>query len=141
MLSIAPQEIDAGTNTCPFIEKSSLSVRWDGVVSPCLALLHTHVSYLDNHVRASQAFALGSLPERALVELWHDPTYTALRERLLQFDFLPAFTAIAAKWPTRIRKIGSEILHPLTAGVCGHKDLFSVLKSFVIFALDYDLSI
>jgi MoaA/NifB/PqqE/SkfB family radical SAM enzyme len=89
MLSIARQEIDAGANTCPFIEKASLSVRWDGAVSPCLALLHTHVSYLDNHIRTSQAFAVGNLSERSLVDLWRDPAYTALRERLLQFDFSP----------------------------------------------------
>lgn len=89
LLSIARQEIDAGDNTCPFVEKASLSVRWDGAVSPCLALMHKNESYLDNHVRKSLAFSVGNLNEHTLVELWHDPSYTALRERLLQFDFSP----------------------------------------------------
>ena len=89
MLSIAGQALDGGTNTCPFIEKASLSVRWDGSVSPCLSLLHTHESFLDNHVRQSLSFAVGSLQERSLSDIWNDPAYRALRERLLQFDFSP----------------------------------------------------
>lgn len=92
MLSIARQEVNAGASTCPFIEKASLSVRWDGAVSPCLALLHDHESYLDNHVRKSQSFRVGSLQEKSLVDIWCDPAYEALRERLLQFDFSPCIT-------------------------------------------------
>jgi len=88
-LSIAGQEIHGGANRCPFIEKASVSIRWDGAVSPCLALLHTHASYLGDHVRKSNAFAAGSLAERSLAEIWQDPSYRSLRERLLQFDFSP----------------------------------------------------
>ena len=89
LLSIAGQEVDLGASTCPFIEKGSLSVRWDGAVSPCLSLMHTHVSYLDDHVRKSSAYTVGSLQDRSLADLWNDPAYRALRERLLQFDFSP----------------------------------------------------
>ena len=89
LLSIAGQDVDLGASTCPFIEKGSLSVRWDGSVSPCLSLMHTHVSYLDDHVRKSTAYTLGSLQEHTLAEIWNDPAYRALRERLLQFDFSP----------------------------------------------------
>lgn len=91
-LSIARHEVSTGKNTCPFVEKGSLSIRWDGKVSPCLALLHTHDSYLDNHVRKTFAYDVGSTQDHSLVELWNDATYTALRERLLQFDFSPCIT-------------------------------------------------
>jgi len=89
LLSIARQELSMGVDTCPFVEKASLSVRWDGAVSPCLALLHDHESYLDHTLRKSKAFSIGSLKDRSLVELWQDPEYKALRERLLAFDFSP----------------------------------------------------
>ena len=89
LLSIARQELNMGARTCPFIEKGSLSVRWDGVVSPCLALLHDHESFLDDHVRKSLAFSAGNLNDNSLLEIWCNPTYQALRERLLQFDFSP----------------------------------------------------
>jgi MoaA/NifB/PqqE/SkfB family radical SAM enzyme len=74
---------------CPFIEKCSTSIRWDGEVSPCLPLLHTHISYLDNHERLSQAFSTGNINIQSLVDLWKNPSYTALRERLQVFDFSP----------------------------------------------------
>ncbi len=76
-------------NRCPFIERGSLSVRWDGQVSPCLALMHDHVSYLDDHPRRSYATFVGSLMERGLQDLWRDPAYLDLRQRLLDFDFAP----------------------------------------------------
>jgi MoaA/NifB/PqqE/SkfB family radical SAM enzyme len=79
----------AGANRCPFVEKGSASVRWDGAISPCLPLLHTHRSYLDFRPRTSHAFSLGNINERSLTEAWSDPAYVGLRERLLAFDFAP----------------------------------------------------
>jgi MoaA/NifB/PqqE/SkfB family radical SAM enzyme len=87
--SIARQALHLGASTCPFVEKGSVSVRWDGQVSPCLALLHSHQSYLDNHARMSHAYAAGSLKDQPLIEIWNDAGYRALRERLLAFDFSP----------------------------------------------------
>jgi MoaA/NifB/PqqE/SkfB family radical SAM enzyme len=92
LISIARQEIDTGANRCPFVEKASLSIRWDGAISPCLALLHTHTSYLGKHVHKSNAFAFGSLAERSLISLWNDSAYQDMRERLLRFDFSPCAT-------------------------------------------------
>lgn len=89
LLSVARQEVHPGTGSCPFVEKGSVSIRWDGAVSPCLALLHTHESYLDDHVRKSHSFSVGNPSQKTLVEIWQDPTYRELRERLLRFDFSP----------------------------------------------------
>jgi MoaA/NifB/PqqE/SkfB family radical SAM enzyme len=76
-------------NTCPFVEKGSTSIRWDGAISPCLPLLHTHRSYLDFRPRTSHAFAVANVNETSLAEAWSDPAYVELRERLLAFDFAP----------------------------------------------------
>ena len=54
----------AGANVCPFVEKGSVSVRWDGAISPCLPLLHTHRSYLDFRPRTSHAFSVANVNER-----------------------------------------------------------------------------
>jgi MoaA/NifB/PqqE/SkfB family radical SAM enzyme len=88
-VSIIRQEIASGANTCPFIEKGSVSIRWDGAVSPCLPLLHTHVSYLDDRLRKSNAYAVGNINECSLADLWNSSSYVALRERLQIFDFSP----------------------------------------------------
>jgi MoaA/NifB/PqqE/SkfB family radical SAM enzyme len=79
----------SGANRCPFVEKGSVSVRWDGAISPCLPLLHTHRSYLDFRPRTSHAFSVANVNERGLAEAWSDPAYVELRERLLAFDFAP----------------------------------------------------
>jgi MoaA/NifB/PqqE/SkfB family radical SAM enzyme len=82
-------EAGRGVYTCPFVEKGTLAIRWDGAVSPCLPLLHTHDSYLHERVRRSHAYAVGRLAERSLPDLWCDPVYVALRERLQVFDYSP----------------------------------------------------
>ncbi len=91
-LTLDGESAAARTNTCPFVAKGSLSLRWDGAVSPCLPLLHSHDSYLDDHERRSQAYAAGNLNERSLADVWLDPVYRQLRERLLTFDFSPCVT-------------------------------------------------
>ena len=80
---------DGHANACPFVEKGSVSVRWDGAISPCLPLLHTHRSYLDFRPRTNHAYAVGNVNDRGLLDAWRDPDYVALRERLLAFDFAP----------------------------------------------------
>lgn len=88
-LQIARQRIGLGTKRCPFVEKGSVSIRWDGVVSPCLALLHTHTSYLGETERISHAYEIGNIQQSSLKDLWQDQSYIRLRERLQEFDFSP----------------------------------------------------
>lgn len=80
---------DLSPNRCPFIAKNSAALRWDGQLSPCLALLHAHTSYLGEHPRRSDAFFAGNLMDASLAEIWNDESYRALREKLLVFDFSP----------------------------------------------------
>ena len=47
IVQVSRQDLKLGINTCPFVEKGSLSIRWDGEVSPCIPLLHTHSSFLE----------------------------------------------------------------------------------------------
>ncbi len=98
LLELSGEAPSARTNTCPFIAKNSLSIRWDGAVSPCLPLLHSHDSYLDDHQRRSHAFSVGSLGSRSLPDLWLDPSYRALRERLLVFDYSPCVTCNSCEY-------------------------------------------
>jgi len=88
-VTLAGGEMNTNIGICPFIHKGSVSIRWDGEVSPCLALMHPHVYYLDDRQRRSYAYSVGNINQRRLVELWNDPEYIALRERLLYFDFSP----------------------------------------------------
>ena len=74
---------------CPFIEKGSVTIRWDGKVSPCPALLHDHRSYLDRFERNIQHYSVGDVSRQLLADVWNAPEYVAFRERVRRFDFSP----------------------------------------------------
>ena len=88
-LDLEGPEGSEAADTCPFVERGSLAVRWDGQVSPCLPLLHTHSSYLGETRRVSRAHSVGSVLQRGLADIWQDADYLALRRRLQEFDFSP----------------------------------------------------
>jgi MoaA/NifB/PqqE/SkfB family radical SAM enzyme len=81
--------LEEANNRCPFIEKGATAISWEGNVSPCLPLLHTHTDYLEERERFARRYHVGNLAESGLLELWNQPEYVALRERLKNFDFSP----------------------------------------------------
>jgi MoaA/NifB/PqqE/SkfB family radical SAM enzyme len=74
---------------CPFSEKGALAIRWDGAVSPCLALLHNHTSYLHGYERSFRHYAAGNVHDHTLERIWNDPEYLDFRRRLQDFNFSP----------------------------------------------------
>lgn len=87
LLNLARQPLKMAVDSCPFLEKGSLSIRWDGAVSPCLPLLHSHQSYLDNTLRMNYAHSFGNILETNLLDIWETPAYVNFRETLQAFDF------------------------------------------------------
>ena len=78
-------------NYCPFIEKGTVAVAWDGSVSPCLALMHTHQSYLHDRKRLIRRHVIGNINKTSLARLWNAQEYIKLRTRVQEFDFSPCF--------------------------------------------------
>jgi len=74
---------------CPFIESGAGAVGWDGSLSPCLPLLHSHVSFPLGRERFSRRWTIGNVTENSLADLWNTPEHIAFRERLQAFDFPP----------------------------------------------------
>ncbi len=74
---------------CPFIEGGAMAVGWDGGVSPCLPLLHTHRTYLFDRERLAHRWILGKITERTLPDLWVLPEHVAFRKRVKAFEFPP----------------------------------------------------
>ncbi len=91
-MQIAGQTIRQGASTCPFLEKRSLSVRWDGSVAACLPLLHTHTAFLQNKDRTVTTHTFGNVLEQPLEAIWRSEAFQAFRERLWAFDFSPCVT-------------------------------------------------
>ena len=76
-------------NTCPFMKTGSVAIRWDGGVSPCLPLLHSHVSHKGEVSMHNRECLFGSLRERRLLDIWADPEYEEFRRRVTEFQFAP----------------------------------------------------
>jgi MoaA/NifB/PqqE/SkfB family radical SAM enzyme len=84
--SIQSSGAEAG-NLCPFIESGSTAVGWDGGVSPCLPLLHSHTAFIHERKRYSRRHVIGNVSEHDLQELWNTLEYVSLRKRVQTFDF------------------------------------------------------
>lgn len=77
------------TDVCSFIESGTISIGWDGGVSPCLPLLHTHTTYLHGKPRVNSKHSLGNINSADLLSLWQRPDYVTYRERVQGFGFAP----------------------------------------------------
>lgn len=88
-ISLGGHNLGDANNRCPFVDAGAAVIGWDGGLSPCLPLLHNHVSYLNDRERRSRRYVIGNLAERSLAELWSAPEHVAFRQRVLAFDFAP----------------------------------------------------
>lgn len=82
-------------NRCPFIERGSMAIAWNGAVSPCLPLMVNHTSYLGRLKREVQQYLVGNLTTQSLPQVWEDAAYLAFRKKVREFDFAPC-TACAS---------------------------------------------
>ncbi|MDI6848786.1 MAG: radical SAM protein [Candidatus Saccharicenans sp.] len=81
--------ISAPTRSCRFIRDGTTFVRWDGKVSPCMALLHEHLTYLYGLERRIKPYFPGDLNRQSLAEIWNSKEYHDFREKIYEFDFSP----------------------------------------------------
>lgn len=88
-LELSGSFLNRNTDQCPFVERGSLSIRWDGKVSPCLPLLYTHKYFLHVRERISREYFVGDIHETNLFQIWNEGGYRDLRKRLQGFDFSP----------------------------------------------------
>lgn len=88
-VTLAGNNLGGANDHCPFVEEGAAAIGWDGSFSPCLPLLHSHVSFLDERERFSRRWVLGNVAERELSDLWYAPEHTAFRERVQALDFSP----------------------------------------------------
>ncbi|HUS91020.1 MAG TPA: radical SAM protein [Phycisphaerae bacterium] len=74
---------------CRFVTEGRLAVRWDGQVSPCLALLHDHTYFFRRRPRSVRAYPLGNVNEVPLAAIWAAEEYRAFRDRVRRWEFSP----------------------------------------------------
>ena len=77
------------TGGCPFLNKASVSVRWDGMVSPCTPLFYDSTYYIGDTERTVRECHYGNLNTESLSDIWMNDEYRNLRISLQQDDFSP----------------------------------------------------
>lgn len=72
---------------CRFVAEGALALSADGTVSPCVALMHTYSCYILGREKRFLRYAVGSLADESLVDLWTKPDFVDFRRRVSRFEF------------------------------------------------------
>lgn len=84
--------LSARNDYCRFAEKGYAAIRWDGEVSPCLPLMHSHPMYVHGRRKDVTHYSLGTIYDQPLLNIWESPEYTAFRAKMRNFPFSPCST-------------------------------------------------
>ena len=74
---------------CRFVTEGRLAVSWDGHVSPCLALLHSHTYYFRGEHKSVRCYRVGNVNDSSLLTIWQDEGYRDFRSRVRDWEFSP----------------------------------------------------
>lgn len=88
-MSLLDANLGARDNYCRFIQEGYSVVRWDGVVSPCLGLMHEHDEYIKGRRHHIKQYGLGNVNETPFDVIWYSDEYVAFRNRVSAFEFSP----------------------------------------------------
>lgn len=88
-VTFAGNSLGAANDVCNFIANGTLSIGWDGSVSPCWPLMHNHESYLHGKPHQSRRHVVGNVNEQDLLEIWLDEPYLTYRQKVQSFSFAP----------------------------------------------------
>jgi MoaA/NifB/PqqE/SkfB family radical SAM enzyme len=78
-----------GHDRCPFIQSDAVAVSWEGNMSPCVPLMHTHTRYVDGREQLARRYVVGNLADHSFEELWNLAEHVRFRDRVERFDFSP----------------------------------------------------
>ncbi|MCX6557055.1 MAG: radical SAM protein [Candidatus Aminicenantes bacterium] len=111
-LSLSPER----KGLCPFLQRRSASVRWDGGAGPCLPLLHGHTVFLNGHSRTWPEFHFGSLSGCGLAEFWNSEAWRDFRRKQDEFAFAPCTTCNSCDLPDINNEDCFGNVHPACGG-------------------------
>jgi Fe-coproporphyrin III synthase len=72
---------------CRFINELSLTIGWDGGVSPCSALMHLYPYYIYSRPKKVTRYVLGFVGEQSLADIWTSEEYITFRAKVQDFRF------------------------------------------------------
>jgi len=88
-LTFMGNRVAVDARRCRFIHGRTSFVRWDGRVSPCMGLLHSHRTYLYGLERRVRSHDFGDVRTGDLFDIWSSKAYADFREKVKAFDYSP----------------------------------------------------
>ncbi|HSA95311.1 MAG TPA: radical SAM protein [Acidobacteriota bacterium] len=88
-LTFMGNRVAVDARRCRFVHGRTTFVRWDGKVSPCMGLLHSHKTFLYGLERSVRAHDFGDVREGDLFDIWDSEAYARFRDKVKAFDFSP----------------------------------------------------
>jgi MoaA/NifB/PqqE/SkfB family radical SAM enzyme len=88
-LTFMGNRVAVDARRCRFIHDRAAIVRWDGKVSPCMGLLHSHKTFLYGFERQVRGHDFGTIVTGDLVDIWDSEAYAGFRDKVKAFDFSP----------------------------------------------------
>jgi MoaA/NifB/PqqE/SkfB family radical SAM enzyme len=88
-VTLAGADLAGDSERCPFVQDNATAVRWDGRVSPCPPLLHSHPVWVAKRWKHIEHASFGNIAETALGEIWAGEDYRTFRNRVRNFTFSP----------------------------------------------------
>ncbi len=88
-LTFMGNRIAVDARRCRFVRDRTAFVRWDGKVSPCMGLLHSHKTYLYGLERRVKSHTFGDVHAAEFFDIWNSKAYADFRDKVKTFDFSP----------------------------------------------------
>jgi MoaA/NifB/PqqE/SkfB family radical SAM enzyme len=90
-LSVNSLEIpnDGRRGYCRYVNNGSFAISWNGLVSPCVGLMHSHTAYILGRKKDIRRHTVGDVSKTSLPEIWNGAGYSAFRKRVLEFQYSP----------------------------------------------------
>ncbi len=88
--SAAPRgRLEGANGYCRFVGEGSVTVGWDGRVSPCVPLLHSYRCFVMGREKSIRQYTLGNVNAEEIAAVWAKDEYARFRDRVLRFAFAP----------------------------------------------------
>jgi len=74
---------------CPFVNSGTLAVTWDGKMSPCVPLMHTHSCFILGREKQVRRHIIGDVKRDKIKSVWEGREHRSFQRRVLDFMFPP----------------------------------------------------
>lgn len=71
---------DAKKRICPYVDKGTVFVRSDGVITPCSEFAYRHPVYINAHIKTVNPVIFGNSWNEDIIDVWNKERYVVFRE-------------------------------------------------------------